>query len=781
MKMEGKSRHLLIIWFAGILGIVLCVRLFVLTVIDKEKWTSYADDVSLRATYETAPRGDILDRNGKVIATSKAVYSVNISRVNLTEDKAFENAAAVMDILKENDEDIEITQSEIKKNLSDTGYNAYLPITLSEDVSFKTAEEIKSENYPGVQIAVNYIRDYPQGELASHVVGYLGRISEEEEETYVKEKGYRKDALIGKSGIEKEFEEKLKGEDSVSSLQIDSSGKVTKLLSKSKAVKGEDLNLTIDIDLQKTVEESLEKAIKQAAVGGTFESEYGDYKMTKAENAAVGSAVALDVKTGEVLALANFPDFNPNDFAVSISSEKWQSLQRENKNDPLSPAPLYNVATMTAVQPGSTFKPITAMAALSCGLDKDRYLYDDGYIELGNRKYGCFLWNEKEEKHGYVNLTDALRVSCNYYFYDIASGKDFASGTSLNYNKKIDNSVILSYAEKMGLGEKTGIEIPESAGVLPTEKLKNDGIKNSLTSYLMAERETYFKKTLTDNKENLSNLIEKIVNWCDKDLTLEEIIGKLKRENAIKEDMVYDLARVCKYDYFNQSGWTQGDTFNISIGQGDNAYTTLQMANYMATMGNGGVKNRVSLVLGSSKKNESDNVSSDRENIDYLIDAMTEVTKGDGGSLQRAFAGFPYSVAAKTGTAQRSGYINTEDESDYIRRHLHLIAPDITYSQVKKEAERLMEEYPESYKSKDKAIRRAVINLSKKDLTYDSLDVYKEKYDAFAWTVALAPADNPQIAIAVMLVQGKTSSNAAPIVREIIGKYGENKGWEKSF
>lgn len=781
MKFEGKSRHLLIICFAGILGAVLCVRLFALTVIDKQKWTSYAEDISLRAVYETAPRGDILDRNGEVIATSKAVYSVNISRINLTEEKAFENAAAVIDILKENDEDVEITQSEIKKSLSDTGYNAYMPITISKNVSSETAEKIEAENYPGVQIAVNYIRDYPQGELASHVIGYLGRISKEEEESYVEEKGYRKDALIGKSGIEKEFEDTLRGKDSVSSLQVDSSGKVTKLLSKSRAVKGEDLKLTIDMDIQKTAEESLEKAIKQASLGGTFESEYGDYQMSKAEKAAVGSAVVLDVKTGEVLALANFPDFDPNDFAVSISNEKWEALQRENKNDPLSPAPLYNVATMTAVQPGSTFKPVTAMAALSCGLDKDRYLYDDGYIELGNRRYGCFLWNEKEEKHGYVNLTDALRVSCNYYFYDIASGKDFASGTSLNYNKKIDNGVILSYAKKMGLGEKTGIEIPESSGVLPTEKLKNDGIKSSLKSHLMSERETYFIKSFIEDEDKLTNLIEKITNWCNQDLTLEEIIGKLKREKAVKEDMVDELARVCKYDYFNQSGWTQGDTFNISIGQGDNAYTTLQMANYMATMGNGGVRNRVSLVLGSSEKRGEDSSSSDKENMEYLIDAMTEVTKGDGGSLQRAFADFPYDVAAKTGTAQRSGYISTEDESDYIRRHLHLIAPDLTYSQVEKEAKRLMEEYPESYENEDKAVRRAVINLSKRDLTYDNLDAYKEKYDAFAWTVALAPADEPQIAVAVMLVQGKTSSNAAPIVREIIGKYGENKGWEKSF
>lgn len=502
--------------------------------------------------------------------------------------------------------------------------------------------------------------------------------------------------------------------------------------------------------------------------------------------------MVLDVKTGEVLALANYPDFDPNDFAVAVSKEKWASLQQKNKNDPLSAAPLYNVAAMSAVQPGSTFKPVTAMAALECGLNKNKYLYDDGYIKLGNRTYGCHLWNDRKLKHGYVNLSEALKFSCNYYFYDIASGKDFASGKPLGYHKKIDNETILKHAENMGLGEKTGIEISENAGILPTEKVKNDRIKKGLENHIYAERERYFEKSAAVDQEYISKVTEKILNWSDRGLTLEKIIGKLKREKTVKQDKVYDFACVCKYDYFDQMGWTQGDTFNISIGQGDNAYTTLQMANYMATLGNGGTKNEVSLILGSlqnqkqhfrSSVDKVNNFSNSeyRENLKYLINAMTEVTESDGGSLRRAFLGFPYSVAAKTGTAQREGRIGMEDEKDYIKRHLHLIAPDVSFRQAESEANRLMNEYPGSYKTEDKALRRAVINLSTKNLTYESIDVYKEKYDSFAWTVALAPAENPQIAVAVMLVQGKTSSNAAPAAREIIGRYGEDKGWEKSF
>lgn len=780
MKTGGKSRHMLIMGFTAILCAVLSFRLFYLTVVEDEKWKAYADDVSVRTVYETAPRGDILDRNGKVIAGNRAIYSVNINRINMTEEKVYETALRVMVILKECEENLAITEQEVKNAVFYKGYDEYMPVTVAEEVSSDTARKIEAAEIPGVQIAVDYIRYYPEGSLASHVIGYMGRISEGDEEEYVDKKGYRKDAMIGKFGIEKEFEHVLKGEDAVSRLQVDSSGSVKKFLGKSRIKKGKDIRLTIDMQLQKTAETSLEKGVKQASSGGTFESIYGDYRMSYAPNAEVGAAVALDVKTGEVLALANFPDFDPNDFTRAISTEKWNSLQRKDKNDPLSASPLYNVATMTAVQPGSTFKPVTAMAALSCGLDREKYLYDDGFIELGDRRYGCFLWNESREKHGYVNLREAIKVSCNYYFYNIASGRDFASGSSLGYKRKIDNNVILEHAGYMGLGEKTGVEIPESSGTLPTENVKNTRIKNGLKNHLFDEKEKYFKKDFIKNEDRFALLIEKIINWGDKDLTLDEIIGKLKRENAVKKDTIDELAKMCKYDYFNQYGWKEGDTFNISIGQGDNAYTTLQMANYMAVMGNFGTKNRVSLIYGSGKEKEKKSPVSS-EDIKYIVDAMTEVTVGEGGSLQRAFKGFPYAVAAKTGTAQRSGYMNREDEEDYIRRHLHLIAPDVNYGDAEKEAERLMREYPKTYKSRGRAIRRAVLNLSKKDLTYDSLDRYKERYDAFAWTVALAPADDPQIAVAVMMVQGKTSANAAPIAREIIGKYGESQGWEKSF
>ena len=782
MKREKRSKHSLMSIFMMFMGLVLSVRLLVLTSVQAGEWKSTAEDMSVRTVYETAPRGDILDRNGETLATSRPVYSVCVSRAGMDRDEMLETAVSVMSELDDLGEDLNVTIDQVRAAVSDTAYTAYMPIVIADDASENAADHIQQQGIKGVTVSTEYVRSYPQGSLAAHILGYMGRISSDEENEYVNEKGYRKDALIGKAGIENRYEEKLRGTDSAQRFQVDSTGRVTGLISSSKAKKGSDVTLTIDSGLQKVTEDALEQAVAKAAVGGTFESSYGDYAMTLAKNAASGAAVAIDVKTGEVLAMASFPDYDPNDFAVAVSEEKWASLQQENPYDPMSPSPMYNTATMTAVQPGSAFKPVTALAALSCGLDEKKYLYDDGAVTLGERMYGCFLWNEKNETHGYVSLQEALKVSCNYYFFDIAAGKDFASGTSLHYDRRISNETITDTAKMLGLGRKTGIEIEESAGVLPSEELKEEGVKSSLRNYLLAEEETYFKKdTLKDRKQTRKN-IEKIVKWADKDLTLEKIIGKLTKEKFIRQDKAEALASVCKFTYFDQIKWTLGDTFNISIGQGDNAYTTIQMASYISALANGGVRKPVTLIASRSRQNVTREAGiPDKADINYIISAMTRVTGDKDGSLYRAFAAFPYSVAAKTGTAQRAGKKSVEDEREYLRKHLHLIAPDITMSQVEAEAERLKEDYPDLYKDDRAALRRAVINKSRNEIGADGIDLYKEGYDSFAWTVALAPADDPHIAVAVMLIQGGESSNAAPVVREIIGKYGEDSQWEKSF
>ena len=262
--------------------------------------------------------------------------------------------------------------------------------------------------------------------MAAHLLGYMGKISENQKKQYVEELGYNSNDLVGQDGVESVFESTLKGIDGTKSVQVNALGELVDDISNVEPEKGKDIYLTIDMELQKTAEAALKQTLEQIQIGGTFVGEYGSYRFRDSyRNANVGAVVALEVETGDVLAMASYPDYDPNLFATGISKENWDSLQSKNPRDPLAPVPLYNVAARTAVQPGSIFKMVTATAALESGLDPDRKLYDGGYVQVGNRKYACLIWNARKGSHGSVDLAKALEVSCNYYFYDIATGKDF--------------------------------------------------------------------------------------------------------------------------------------------------------------------------------------------------------------------------------------------------------------------------------------------------------------------------------------------------------------------
>ncbi len=604
-----------------------------------------------------------------------------------------------------------------------------------------------------------------------------GRSLISEKETYVEERGYQSWEMIGKDGIEKTYESVLRGKAGEEKVQVNAAGNLVKQISKTEAQKGKDVTLTIDLELQKTAEDALSQALEKMRVGGTFVSEYGNYTMQQASNAQVGAVVALDVETGEVLAMASCPDYDPNLFADGISTEDWQSLQSTNERDPLAPAPLYNVAAKSAVQPGSTFKMVTATAAVECGLDPKRRLYDDGYVQIGNKTFGCVIWNQSRKKHGYLNLQEALGVSCNYYFFDAATGHDFYTGNSLGYDKEIGIDTIMDYARAYGLGQATGIEISETVAETPSKETKIEGLKASLKNTLLAEAETYFTDKATDNRTLLAQRVETICGFIGKEMDRAEVEQRLEQIPELKDEKISALADLCKYTYIDQATWNTGDALNIAIGQGMNAYTPLQMARYTASLGNKGVTNPVSLVekiegRGKIEKDAPVTVPVEDEScFDEIIAGMVRVANDPGGSLSKIFSGFPYTVAAKTGTAQRSGKINPPDEEAYIREHLSAIAPNLSWEEIQAEKERLMEKYPDIYTSSDTAARRAVINLSGGTVTAAAIDQFKDSYDNFAWVVAMAPAEDPQIAVAVMVAQGKASANAGPVAREVMGKY----------
>lgn len=841
MRRWLNSRYFQVVAIIVALMMVLFIRLFMLTVVENRKWVEAATDLSIKTIYTTAPRGEIKDRNGNVLAGNTYHPALRVLQGNLSDEQMNKMILRIAQLLEQNGDTLidnfpiqigsqgepyyeketdvgnfcskfgimeELSAKEvfsklrnsykIKEELSNeearkilivrneivsAGYKKYIPVIIAKDLSDNSviAIEENSAAYPGTEIFSQVTRIYPNGNTASHVLGYLGKISDSEKTAYVTEKGYQASDLIGKEGIEKSYETLLKGRDGQEKVRVNASGDLVEVIEKREASKGKDITLTIDLNLQKAAEEGLKNSLAAMRTGSVYHGKYGSRSMKSAPNAETGAAVALDVKTGEVLAMASYPDFDPNLFVNGISTEAWNSLQSQNTRNPLAPAPLYNIAARSAVQPGSTFKMVTATAAIECGLDPQRRLYDNGYIRFQNNTFGCVVWNLYRSKHGYLNLQEALEVSCNYYFFDAVTGKDFTTGADLGYKKKMDIQTLMNYASQYGLGEPTGIEIPETITPAPTAERKISQLKASLKNTLEANLELYFDQELINRRQKLDQLIEEIIGWIGRDLTLNELRDSLSRKKGVREDQVNALADLCFYSYMNQATWNVGDALNLAIGQGSNSYTPLQMANYTATLGNGGVRNQISLIRAvegrkNQKKEPVDQVKvSNPDCFNEIIGGMVKVANGSRGSLTSTFAGFPVTVAAKTGTAERSGKINPPDEVAYVKEHLGGIAPQLRWSDIEKEMERLRKAYPDIYTTDDTAVRRALMNLSEGHITAEKIDRYKSDYDNFAWVVAMAPAEDPEIAVAVMIPQGATAANAGPVAKEILGEYFASK------
>ncbi len=676
----------------------------------------------------------------------------------------------------------------VRNEFKDQGYRQYQPIKIALNVSTKTVATIeeRSTELPGVNVEMEPIRYYPNNNLASHILGYLGKISDTEKEKYVNELGYLNNDIIGKDGIERILEHELKGTDGARYVEVDSAGRLINIIMEEKSQKGNTVFLTIDSELQKVAETALEQALNQIQVGGAFKSQWGDYKYSEAfKNATSGAVVALDAQNGEVLAMASYPSFDPNLFTTGISTKDWNSLQDSNPRDPLSPLPLYNVATMSAVQPGSIFKMITGLAAIEQGLSPTEKLFDNGAIQLGGNSFGCWLWNSHRAKHGWVDLYKALEVSCNYYFYDIATGWDHYKNRPLGIDMNVYK--LLEYTKMFGLGESTGIEIYESAYGAPNPEKKLATIKILLKRDIKANTKNYFQESILDNSEELDKLINKIVSWADENPSRNEIISRLS-ELEVKPNKIEALTDRIKYSYFNQAKWSTGDTFNLSIGQGEHAYTPLQIANYIATLTNGGYKNKVSVIKkvgdqkdsNQGKKEENRIPLNDYKNLEHIGIGMQRVTQGESGTGRTVFKNFPVTVMAKTGTAERSGKIQPKDEAEYLRKYLKWIAPKMSIYDVEAKAKELIKENKTKYKDIGLAMREAVMLLSNEKINEKQIDQFKDDYDNFAWFVSYAPLENPKIVVVSLIFQGGHGGYAAPIAREVIGEYlGLNKEYNK--
>jgi penicillin-binding protein 2 len=416
----------------------LLARLWYLQVLAAPQYRVQADVNRVRTIYTEAPRGRILDRQGRILVDNRVTDAVVVNREELgsRRDEVIPRLAQVLN-----------TQaSDLQKRLDDKRYSPFKPIPVATDVPKETIIYIREHqsDYPGVGGVQLTERYYPYGSLAAHLLGWVGEINGGELAS-LKKKGYKEGDSIGKSGIEKVYEDDLRGSPQIERLEVDSKGRVLGSLGTTPAVQGHDIQLTIDLDVQKLAEDSLQQGL--SAARGSY-----DRQQAKHFIAPAGSAVVQDPRDGSIVALASNPTYDPSIFVNGIKPELFAQL-----NDPGSNYPLTDRAIQGQYAPGSTFKLATSLAALGHGMIDTKYtVVDGGSIKIGNQKFK----NAGGEANGRVNVVRALAVSSDVFFYTL--GNQFWQQRS-QYGDAIQDE-----AHQLGLGKKTGVALPfEAAGRIP--------------------------------------------------------------------------------------------------------------------------------------------------------------------------------------------------------------------------------------------------------------------------------------------------------------------------
>jgi penicillin-binding protein 2 len=409
--------------FAGIVilffAAIIVARLWFLQIQNGEEYRNRADNNRVRVREIAAPRGNIFDIKGRPLVSNRPSFNVVLVREDSRDvDQLLKNLATALDL------DISKLWQKLREAV---GKPKHIPIRLLEDVDWETLAYVENHNqeFPGIRIEAIPSRVYHYKNLAAHVIGYLGEISKKELEAR-DSAIYTGGDLIGKMGLERLREVDLRGEKGSSSSEVNAKGFEQQLLKKVEPLPGNDIQLTIDAELQKVAEDLMAAGDKAGAV------------------------VAMEVKTGRMLVLASSPVLPINQFVGGISHKNWNALLENPKH------PLINKVVQAMYPPGSTYKMITAMAGLSSGvIDADTVFYDPGYFKFGKRRYHCW----KRGGHGAVNLKRAISESCDVYFYQV--------GLRVGVDR------LAAMANKFGLGHKSGIEMEhEKGGLTPTKAWK---------------------------------------------------------------------------------------------------------------------------------------------------------------------------------------------------------------------------------------------------------------------------------------------------------------------
>lgn len=418
-----RLRLLLSLGFVVALLAVLMGRFFYLQVLRQSHFQTMAENNRIALVPIPPNRGQILDRNGVVLASNYSGYTLEIDPKKVTDLEGTIGELAKLVTITPKDRRI------FKKLLAESHNYASLPIRsrLSDEEAARFAAQ--QYRFPGVQVKARLFREYPFRETASHLIGYIGRINEQDMQDLAdndEDGNYRGSDYIGKAGIEQRYEEELHGTTGFEQVEVDAGGQGLRTLSRTAPKSGENLVLTLDAKLQEVAEQA-----------------FGEYR---------GALVAIDPSNGEVLAFVSKPGYDPNLFIDGIDSETWDALS--NSPD----VPLNNRILRGQYPAGSTIKPFMALAGLHYNVrDPEMTIHDPGYFMLAGNTHHYRDW--KAGGHGSVNMFKAIQVSCDTYFYGLA--------TELGINRMHD------YLSTFGFGKKTDIDLDgELPGLMPSEQWK---------------------------------------------------------------------------------------------------------------------------------------------------------------------------------------------------------------------------------------------------------------------------------------------------------------------
>ena len=600
--------------FAGLA--VLLLRLWSLQVLQHDQYQVKAEDNRVRTVVTSAPRGEIVDDKGNVLAENRTSLVITIDRSVLARqsDSGAAVYARLAAVLHESAADLAMKTRLCTKTVGKPCWagSPYQPIPVATNVAPAVALSVieHPENFPGVSADTKAVRVYPHKTLAAHEIGYTGPVSESQLSA---KNEYQASDTVGQAGIESSYDAALRGLSGVKKLAVDRFGRVSGTISATPAVAGQNVVLSIDGGVQNLLEQSLSGALAKAQAQG--------------KAATTASGVVMDWHTGRVIAMASIPTYDPSVFTGGISTKDYAALTSSASNDPL-----ISRAYQSTMSPGSSFKPVSLSAAVASGVDINGNYSCPSTLPIGN----ALFHNFEGEAGGVISLHEAIVMSCDTIFDQFAYNDWLADGGLRNGTGPYApaKQYFTNMAKAYGFGRDTGVDLPAESSGYVTDRA-------ALQKQYKAMKATYCKRAKTGYPEDP------------------------------------DPAHAALLKQYAQEGCVDGNLYNggaatmFGIGQGQYlSVSPLQMATAYAAIANNGTvyAPRVAKALVSADGKTVKNIAPQvvgklpvaESTLEYLRQSMMDVTKR--GTASGAFAGFPLNqipIAGKTGTAEVQGHADT--------------------------------------------------------------------------------------------------------------------------